>query len=51
MSEQERKTRRDFQCRDDLWDLFGRMASDSGFPRDVLLNEAMKEEWIQRLMP
>jgi hypothetical protein len=42
MADLEKKTRRQFLCNDDLWDLFGQMASDSGFSRDVLLNEAMK---------
>jgi hypothetical protein len=42
MADLEKRTRREFLCRDDLWDLFGRMAAESGFTRDVLLNEAMK---------
>lgn len=42
MADYEKKSRRDFLCRDDLWELFGRIAADSGFSRDVLLNEAMK---------
>jgi hypothetical protein len=42
MADPEKKSRREFQCRDDLWELFGTMAAESGFPRDALLNEAMK---------
>jgi hypothetical protein len=43
MAEREKKTARQFLCRDDLWEVLGRMAADSGFSRDVLLNEALKQ--------
>jgi hypothetical protein len=42
MADFEKRTKREFLCRDDLWDLLGRMAAESGFTRDILLNEAMK---------
>lgn len=43
MAEAEKKSRREFVCRDDLWEAFGAMARDSGYTRDVLLNEALKQ--------
>jgi hypothetical protein len=43
MADQERKTRRQFLCNDELWDLLGQIAADSGFSRDVLLNEAIRQ--------
>ncbi len=43
MAEHEKRSRREFTCRDDLWETFARIAAETGFSREALLNEAMKQ--------
>jgi hypothetical protein len=43
MAGEEKRSRRELQVRDDLWEAFGRMAGETGFSRDALINEAMKQ--------
>lgn len=43
MAEHEKRNRREIACRDDLWEVFARMAAETGFSRESLINEAMKQ--------
>ena len=43
MAEQDKRSRREITCRDDLWEMFARIAAETGFSRDALVNEAMKQ--------
>lgn len=43
MAEQDKRSRREILCRDDLWEAYARMAAETGFARDALIQEAMKQ--------
>lgn len=41
--DQNKKTQRQFQCRDYLWDIFGQMSAELECSTDYLINEAMRQ--------